>query len=157
MGKVKTQNWFCSEFNCTRVTKAHGLCQMHYNRVKYIKNIDKIKAQAKVYRKAHPEHYKKYEKSVFRKFGIYKRSAKKRDLLFKLTLDEFVQYFGKKCSFCGTVNDKNGIDRIDSLKGYFIENVQPSCFPCNLMKRTFTNKEFVEKIQQIAINLELFK
>ena len=43
----------------------------------------------------------------------------------------------------------NGIDRIDSLKGYEVENCVPCCGVCNRMKNSFTQKQFFEKVKLI--------
>lgn len=43
----------------------------------------------------------------------------------------------------------NGIDRVDSSKGYSIDNCVPCCNTCNLMKNTLPKEVFLDKISQI--------
>ena len=43
----------------------------------------------------------------------------------------------------------NGIDRIDSSKGYVFDNCVPCCKHCNIMKMTMTIDEFINKIKKI--------
>lgn len=43
----------------------------------------------------------------------------------------------------------NGIDRVDSSRGYEIENCVPCCGICNRMKNGYTQEQFFEKIKKI--------
>lgn len=45
----------------------------------------------------------------------------------------------------------NGVDRLDSNKGYEMDNVVPCCSMCNRMKNKFTYKEFIDKIKLIYL------
>jgi len=95
-------------------------------------------------------------------YGYYKRNAKAANLPFKLTKIEFKKLTQQNCTYCGKTplqiinrprhNGKfiyNGIDRIDNSKGYIEGNCAPCCKICNLMKRTLSYKEFINKIKQI--------
>lgn len=57
------------------------------------------------------------------------------------------------CYYCGKKSvwpdDKNGIDRIDSSKGYVEGNVVTCCWPCNRAKGNQTLAEFKEWITQV--------
>ena len=71
------------------------------------------------------------------KYSTYISNAKKRDLIFTLNLDQFVELVSKACNYCGDAEKDGygiGLDRIDSDLGYFINNVVPSCWPCNKWK-----------------------
>lgn len=46
----------------------------------------------------------------------------------------------------------NGVDRVDSSKGYEIENCVPCCSMCNRMKNGFEYKDFLSKIEKIYSN-----
>lgn len=50
----------------------------------------------------------------------------------------------------------NGIDRKDSNKDYNLDDCVPCCSMCNWMKMDYTMEEFIEKIKDITINLNLF-
>ena len=43
----------------------------------------------------------------------------------------------------------NGIDRIDSSKGYIKSNVVACCSKCNIMKNVYSEKEFLNHVEQI--------
>lgn len=47
----------------------------------------------------------------------------------------------------------NGIDRIDSSKGYEMCNVQPMCEKCNVAKSDYTQEEFEEHILRAAAHI----
>lgn len=95
----------------------------------------------------------------------YKSHASSRNLKFNLTEDQFSLIAHQNCYYCGakptiykqlykyaknTINESlNGIDRIDSSKGYELSNIVPCCTMCNRMKLDFTSKEFLNHIQQI--------
>ena len=43
----------------------------------------------------------------------------------------------------------NGIDRLNSIIGYTIENCVPCCEKCNLMKSNYSENEFLDHIERI--------
>ena len=82
----------------------------------------------------------------------YKRHKKKE---WKLSEDEFYRISQMDCYYCGekptqikkSTNNTgdfiyNGIDRIDSKKGYIINNVVPCCRKCNVAKSDMKLSEF---------------
>lgn len=95
----------------------------------------------------------------------YQSGALKRNLEFSLSDEEFNDLIYGKCYYCGqepTINKsdnrynktselfiRNGIDRIDSNKGYFKDNCVSCCTMCNRMKLNYTIEDFFIKIQQI--------
>lgn len=99
-------------------------------------------------------------------FRTYERSAKKRNLEFNLTKEEFSGLTKQNCYYCGIeplgvsyrmdYNDSrwgeyiyNGIDRKDNNKGYIIENCVSCCKECNYFKGDRNNKEFIGHIKKI--------
>ena len=100
----------------------------------------------------------------------YQRGAKERGLMFDLSYEYFVVLIASNCHYCGTVpsqtiktirnNDKeniltyNGIDRIDNLEGYKIENCVPCCKTCNMMKLDLSLTEFTTHVRKIMEHLE---
>src|SRR5438132_12656210 len=62
---------------------------------------------------------------------------------WNLTFDECAKYFIDDCFYCGHVALEgltlNGIDRVDSSKGYCLENCVACCGMCNRMKNNFYN------------------
>lgn len=99
-----------------------------------------------------------------RRYKEYQQSAKKRNIVWNLSLQEFINISTQKCYYCGTapvyqsriIGNKtetgdviNGIDRIDSNKGYTIDNCVPCCPHCNIMKMQYSVKDFLNKVKQI--------
>lgn len=54
------------------------------------------------------------------------------------------------CTYCGQIQENfNGLDRINSAKGYTMDNVVPCCKHCNWAKNDMTIKEFENHINKI--------
>lgn len=94
--------------------------------------------------------------SISARLKNYKRNAKNRNLCFQLSKEEFIEITKKPCYYCGDfgfispTNEKyNGIDRIDSQKGYEKNNVVPCCSNCNKMKLDLSQNDFLYHIQKI--------
>lgn len=90
----------------------------------------------------------------------YRHRAINSSLEFSLSLDKFKYLISKNCFYCGEPpqNSKNrcgktfpynGVDRIDSEKGYFVSNVRPCCGICNTMKMRSTEDAFKAQIDKI--------
>jgi len=89
----------------------------------------------------------------------YINKAANRGLIFELTKDEFLDITSKPCHYCGvassiTVKNHaccttdgfyvcNGVDRVDSSKGYTLDNVVPCCTQCNIAKLNKNIAEFL--------------
>lgn len=100
----------------------------------------------------------------------YQIGAKKRNLTFELTLDEFIAISSGNCYYCGEepsvypgdvkymnkINEpwkRNGIDRVDTLKGYTKDNCVPCCSKCNYAKHDLKLDEFKEWVEKCYNNL----
>lgn len=77
-------------------------------------------------------------------------SAKKRDLPYRLTREQFMSFWQKPCTYCGDAIETVGLDRIDNAKGYVIGNVTPCCGTCNAMKSTQSMDEFLDRCRRIV-------
>lgn len=97
--------------------------------------------------------------------STYKSNAKRKGYEFNLTDEDMIALFNGNCFFCGEPPTKifkkknikssytyNGIDRIDSSKGYTIDNTNSCCTVCNYLKSNKTNEEFLNKVIEIAEN-----
>lgn len=95
----------------------------------------------------------------------YKNGAKRRGVDYELTEEQFKEITQKNCCYCGakpsnSVNGHgnngiyiyNGVDRIDSGKGYIMNNVVPCCRICNHAKNNLTLQEFQDWIKRIIKN-----
>jgi hypothetical protein len=96
----------------------------------------------------------------------YKQKAQERGLPFDLSEVEFITITSQKCYYCGvkssmTVKNHatcttsgfyicNGIDRVDSTKGYAQGNVVPCCSSCNVGKLKRTVDAFITWAYKVA-------
>lgn len=83
--------------------------------------------------------------------------AKRRGKSWELTSVEAYKLVISTCVYCGhTPNwpeSRVGIDRVDSNKGYVIENCVPCCSRCNSSKNDMTNDEFKEHVKKMYNHL----
>lgn len=102
---------------------------------------------------------------------LYKRYNYK-GLSSNLNGFEALKLFKEECHYCGVKNSNkyiykqnhfshiffyNGIDRIDSSKGYIRGNVLSCCKRCNIAKSDMKYDEFIEHIKRIYANILLRK
>lgn len=99
----------------------------------------------------------------------YKRSAKEYDRLFELTNEEFYKITQSDCFYCGIEpyaisngyysNEElkkhasytyNGLDRVDTSKHYTLDNVVPSCKPCNYAKNNMSYTDFIIYLDRVT-------
>lgn len=92
-------------------------------------------------------------------YSQYVRNAKKTNKEFKLSIDEFNMITSKPCHYCGEYNNldlkQNGIDRINSKKGYVKLNCVPCCKKCNYAKSDLTYNEFINHIIKIHDHIRI--
>lgn len=128
------------------------------------KNIDNCKKMQEIFNKGWFQYT--YRKHLYR---VYKKSAKIRNLTFDLSFELFNEIITNNCAYCGAAptipttqkymkarqftSDPdvgfNGIDRVDSNKGYTQENCVPCCIKCNNMKWDYSKQDFLEHIRKI--------
>lgn len=98
----------------------------------------------------------------YKMYCFYRSGARQRGIDFNLSEEEFKSLIKKDCYYCGEHPSRhqsvsyrsdyelvNGIDRIDSSKGYSIDNCVPCCNTCNLMKNTLSKETFLNKVSAI--------
>ena len=102
------------------------------------------------------------EGTPFRRLlASYKNSAKKRNILWELNDDTFKALTQLPCYFTGRKPSSvmrtsfeeyvyNGVDRLDSNKGYTQENCVPCCGEVNIMKNTLSKDNFIDLCKMIA-------
>jgi hypothetical protein len=99
-------------------------------------------------------------------FDRYRACSRTRKIEFLLTKKEFRHITKQVCNYCGADpvpsyarNRKianvvpyicNGIDRVDNMKGYTVDNCVPCCSLCNYMKRGLSFSDFLNHIQKIS-------
>lgn len=90
-----------------------------------------------------------YSPYLKKRISSMRRGAKKRGLTFNLNIEDLKTIISKPCVYCG-VNERISVDRIDSQKGYFVDNCQPACMICNWMKSTMSHNGFLNHVTQIV-------
>ena len=93
---------------------------------------------------------KKYQQTYKGVYWNYKGNARHSNLEFSLTMQDFKNFEGKDCYYCGEKLTRVGLDRKDNSKGYTLDNVNPCCSTCNYMRRIQTQEEFIKKCHQIS-------
>lgn len=86
-----------------------------------------------------------------------------KGLAWGLSYEDVERLIQQPCFYCGTINsnhkvtknckegyDHNGIDRTDSSRGYFIDNVVPCCKICNRAKNNMDQREFIEWARKVT-------
>lgn len=142
--------------------------QHKYNPIWYQKNKDKKDAQGKIW-SVIPEnkikrvkYVQKYVENNLEKVKSYRKcfeqtmEGKYRQLIWRakhfsgtpITLERFIVLMSQSCVYCGD-KGRVGIDRVDNLQGYTLENSSPSCRLCNFMKKAMTVKDFLEHVKKI--------
>jgi hypothetical protein len=92
----------------------------------------------------------------------YQCSAKKRNIFFELTREEFKAIITKPCSYCGDCCQSvrlskganggfnyTGIDRRNNNEGYTLNNSIACCKTCNFMKLDHDYDFFLSHLQKI--------
>jgi len=99
-------------------------------------------------------------------YRTYKQSAKLRNLAFEITTEAAKTLFNDVCYYCAEPPSAvqrakqagvrvsgyvyNGIDRINSAKGYTADNVVTCCKQCNRAKRDLSHNEFIRWARRVA-------
>lgn len=97
----------------------------------------------------------------------YKTNAKRKNLKFNLSFEEFIKITNDNCFYCNIEPSNikkseydngdfiyNGIDRKDNTKGYDLHNSVACCKICNFAKNTLPLNEFYNWISKIHSNLQ---
>lgn len=110
-----------------------------------------------------------YGESAFnRLFDTYRRRSLEKGFSFDLSKEEFREMTSENCFYCGLEPKQkaakgmgicygeylyNGIDRIDSKKGYSKDNIVPCCGQCNVAKNDYSYEEFLIWAKRLSGNL----
>ena len=126
--KCVRRNW--ADGLQTRCKPCYDIAQKKYQKTEKYKKIKKVQDN-------------KYYISLKGRYSYYKHWAKRRNIIFQITLEEFAKLWGKQCSYCGDEIKLIGIDRMDNFKGYLKDNIVPCCSKCNSMKLTIDKNNFL--------------
>lgn len=121
-------------------------------------NLEKTKQYKDKYREKHREEYNKKNKEwvqnhpIERAFSVYKSSARKRNILFELTYEQFSSLYDKNCFYCGEKLDTIRLDRLDPNCSYNYCNVVSCCSKCNYFKNILNINQFWTFIYNITFH-----
>lgn len=111
------------------------------------------------------DHLPKGEAMFNKVFRMYRVNAKRRNIVFEISREHFRHLVSLNCFYCNAVPSTisrrelgkyngefiyNGIDRLDSSKGYVDGNVVPCCSDCNRAKMDVPYGEFKSWIMRVA-------
>jgi len=98
-------------------------------------------------------------------YGQYKSRANKKGMVFELSIEKFKAITQKNCFYCGSGLSNlcspssangafhyNGIDRVDNMKGYELNNCVSCCSVCNRAKDIMSKDEFLNWIENVYKN-----
>lgn len=91
-----------------------------------------------------------YSKTPKSRYVHYRLDAHRKNRDFQLTMEQFMQFWDATCHYCGDQIMGVGIDRVDSTKGYTLDNVVPCCAHCNRIKLDYSKEEFIGRCIKIA-------
>lgn len=124
------------------------LCQRKWHKEYRKQNLEKYKEKRRKEYIKNIEAQRAYYKQPLLVYKSYIKGAKRRKLEFKISFEFFCNSINKNCFYCE--EKANGIDRLDSSKGYIEENCVPCCTICNRMKSNYTLDYFLSKCKKIV-------
>lgn len=87
---------------------------------------------------------------------LYKYRAKKKNLCFDLSPNDFEILTFNPCFYCKRESVVGfGLDRIDNSLGYKKENIVTCCSECNYMKNVLSVQEFLENCKNVAAHCDI--
>lgn len=145
------------DYQCDDCGEIHTV---RYSTIKYRKNSQYLKTGETLCRKCANRRMSGDKSNNYihgtARYSEYRNNARHRNIDFGLSVDEFKDLTEKPCHYCGGYSSDwnessrgNGIDRMDSSKGYFLENCVPCCSKCNFVKNTTPYDVFIKYIRQM--------
>ena len=100
------------------------------------------------------DYNKERKANLLKHYDEYVRGAMKKNLQFNLDGDQFEVLVNSHCYYCDEYDETRviGIDRVDSERGYLINNVVPSCAICNRMKSDLEKDDVLNHICKIYLH-----
>jgi hypothetical protein len=164
-GRIYANSLKCTVPDCLYNQRAKGLCNTHYSKMRITGSLEKIvgtDAHRAKLRKAHE--YRKHPVSKIDSYSDNRKGQKaskayrvvtqiKNDAIkvgYYWDLDplDVFRLIKEPCVYCGLEAGwpltRNGIDRVDTTKGYTLDNCTTACIICNRAKGAKSVKEFME-------------
>lgn len=88
-------------------------------------------------------------------FSRLKHGAKQRNIFFDLTIEDIYNKYQEQFGLCAFTNklltfgEDASIDRIDSTKGYYYDNIQIVHKVLNMMKKDMDNEDFLSWCRRV--------
>lgn len=124
-------------------------CELDRNRRNRAKPVQRAKAvkRAQAWAEAHPAYWLK----IGNRLSRYKTAARLRGLSFALDRRLFEDLVTDNCFYCGTPPEpRNGVDRVNSCRGYEEDNVVTACATCQYAKRDLPRDVFESWVRRAA-------
>lgn len=132
--------------NCVSCCQLCNYMKGSLSDVVFINRIEHILTfQKKIDGRLNPECFADHKSASY---NGYKDRANKKDFVFEITEEDYDNITNGNCFMCGKNNNechRNGLDRMDSNKGYVVDNLNSCCGECNYMKKTYGFIELIEK------------
>jgi hypothetical protein len=148
------QRW--KEDNCEKVSlnslKSRGR-KIIQDQTAYL---EKQALQAKQWRENNPEKQKQINttrnNSIQCQYKVYMGVAKRKNLVFEFTYEDYENTVKMICYYCHEMNEKgfNGLDRINQSLGYTIDNCVSCCSQCNYMKGSMSKLAYIQRACHIS-------
>lgn len=148
---------------CISCTKKGNASREHkysgYRKKYREENLERDRSKRQLYYLENKERidkqHKDYRETVKYRFISYRNNAAQRNHEFLLTEEQFYTLIETpSCYYCGR-EVYVGVDRLDSDKGYTLENCVPCCSVCNRIKNVFSERDFLSQIKLIYENRKL--
>ena len=97
-----------------------------------------------------------------RTYLLVLRTASRRSIKWELSEKDWINLATKNCFYCESEPSNmileygfkyNGLDRIDSSKGYFLSNVVTCCKICNRAKGDLSQKDFYDWSKKLNVKI----
>lgn len=110
----------------------------------------------------------KYTTKEKQLWNRYRSRAKKSNIVFDISVEEFSVICGQECFYCGIEPNQiitlkrfennrliyNGVDRKEDSLGYVSGNCVACCWKCNQAKKNYGLKEFTRMVKVWSTRME---
>jgi hypothetical protein len=120
--------------------------------------LNKQAINAKKWREQNPEKQTQFNNarnnSTQCQYKVYMAVAKRKNLPFDITYEDYETTVKNTCYYCNEMNEKgfNGLDRTNQTLGYTIDNCVSCCSQCNYMKGSMSKLAYIQRACHISTN-----
>lgn len=161
----------CSVDGCERTASSKGICDTHRMKLKRSGTLEKLvggeqwrnnmsRVRLSELAQLDPRKDEGPSRRGYLAVNVaddLKQKARKRGLEWTMSPVETYRLFIADCNYCGNPSGwpttRNGIDRVDNLKGYHADNSVTCCTTCNSAKGQMSLEEFIAWIKRLHSRL----